>query len=226
MANRVCSSLKAYINLKNFSKSLVFEVKSYNDESCSYFSCVFNVFFCDGLRSGHSFVSRPRTSWDFWYCQLNCFDSKNRIFVLSVREGPSHIRYGKNYWISSNFQASWDQAKTLCKSYGLEFLSVDSWEESNHLLWLSCQKKDLFDKWTHIGGITSHPRSKTEWYWIESGEKLNFGLKWGAGQPDLFIPSELCLSLGKEHDNFFYNDIACYGYPAKFICQSKTFVSE
>jgi hypothetical protein len=155
---------------------------------------------------------------------VNKFSSVFKFEIFTAGESSSNQQYEKTYWLSTHFQVFWHQAKTLCSSYGLEFVSVDSIKESNHFLGLCEQNIGLFDLWTHIGGLTTVGGSRTEWYWVESGKKLNFNLKFGAGQPDNAGGDEMCLSLGRAPGNFFYNDIPCYGVHAyKFICQSKSY---
>lgn len=130
--------------------------------------------------------------------------------------------YGKTYWISTHFKAYWDQANDICHSNGMEFLSLETLQESNHLLSLCDQNIHLFDVWTHVGGLTTVPKSKDDWYWITSGNKVNYSLKFGAGKPD--NNNEMCLSIGKKPEDFFFNDINCYGIDQmKFICQTGQF---
>lgn len=148
-----------------------------------------------------------------------------QIFT-DITGGPMTGPNRKTFWISTHFQAYWDQAKTICSSYGMEFLSLESLQEADGLLSLCHKKNALFDQWTHIGGVTTVPKSKTEWYWVETGKKVNFTLKFGSGQPDNAGGKEWCLSLGKQPSNsFFFNDINCYGmHQFKFICQVREFV--
>jgi hypothetical protein len=142
--------------------------------------------------------------------------------MFAVGESNCEQEYEKTYWLSTHFEAHWIEAKMICSNFGLEFVSIDSINESNHLLGLCDQNISLFDIWTHIGGITTVAGSKTEWYWVESGKKVNFNLKFDKGQPDNKNGIENCLSIGKAPGNFYYNDIPCSGGAAfKFICQSK-----
>lgn len=107
----------------------------------------------------------------------------------------------------------------------MEFLSLESLKESDNLLQFCAKNPALFDQWTHIGGLTTVPKSQTEWYWVETGKKVDFGLKFGAGQPDNAGGNEFCLSLGKLPGNFIFNDINCFGmHQFKFICQTREFV--
>lgn len=101
-------------------------------------------------------------------------------------------------------------------------MSLDSLQETNHLLKICDQNIHLFDIWTHIGGLTTVGASKTDWYWVESGKKANFQFNFAPDQPDNAGGNEMCLSLGKQPGNFFFNDISCYGvHQYKFICQTK-----
>lgn len=107
----------------------------------------------------------------------------------------------------------------------MEFVSLESLQESNHLLKICQQNSQLFDGWTYIGGLTTVGGSRTEWYWVDNGKKLSFELNFAAGQPDNAGNNELCLSIGNlgiATGNFFFNDNPCYGWrPYRFICQTK-----
>lgn len=108
--------------------------------------------------------------------------------------------YDETYWISTHFKNSWDQFPFSCD-----------------------QNSGLFQDYTHIGALTVGG-SWTEWYWVETGEKLNFALKFGPGEPDN-DGEELCLSIGEKRELFF-NDIKCNGNSKRFMCQTQTFVAE
>lgn len=134
------------------------------------------------------------------------------------------MSYGKTYWISTHFKAYWVQANDICHTNGMEFLSLETRQEANHLLSLCDQFIHLMEEWTHIGGITKVAKSLDQWYWIVSGNKVNYRLKFGAGQPDNVGGKELCLSIGNQAGNFFFNDLNCYDqHQFKFICQSRTY---
>lgn len=94
----------------------------------------------------------------------------------------------------------------------------------NPIICFHDQNIHLFDQWTHVGGLTTVPKSKDHWYWMTSGNKVNYSLKFGSGQPDNAGGNEMCLSIGKQPGNFFFNDVNCYGmHQFKFICQTLQF---
>ena len=152
--------------------------------------------------------------------------TKNKLFTQNV-EGSQvineNLQYEKTFWVSTHFRGFWDQAMIICRSFGMEFVSIDSPEEATSLLSLCHQYDHLFDPWTHIGGITKVPRTVTEYFWIETGKKANFHMNFGPGQPDFAANNEFCLSLGRDQGNYYFNDMPCYGmHSHKFICQTKT----
>lgn len=116
----------------------------------------------------------------------------------------------------------------ICHSYGMEFLSLDSGQEAEKFLKLCESNKNLFDKWTHIGGITKVALSTTEWFWVETGKKVNFQLSFMPGEPNDgggTGVNEMCLSFTFNDDGkLLFNDIKCYEYGIhsyKFVCQTK-----
>lgn len=102
----------------------------------------------------------------------------------------------------------------------MDVLSLETLDEANHFLALCKQNSGYFDQWTHIGAITLYPKSTNSWYWVNSGKRVTYHLRFGPGQPDNAGGRELCLSIGKDPQNFFFNDLNCYGsHEFKFICQ-------
>lgn len=76
----------------------------------------------------------------------------------------------------------------------------------------------------HVGGMTVAGMSTDAWYWVTSGEKISYNIKWKPGEPN-FLNMEYCLSIG--NSEYLYNDIDCYMNSKKFICQSiKTYTSD
>lgn len=113
---------------------------------------------------------------------------------------------------------------TICKSFKLEFLSLDSEAEARHFFTVFLDNSQLFDIATHIGAVTPIMKSLTDWYWVENTEKVNFTLSFGAGQPDNYGGNEACLVLGFTGGSYFFNDLKCYeNHMYKFVCQSITY---
>ena len=101
----------------------------------------------------------------------------------------------------------------------MDVLSLDSESEANYFLNLLNKKASWFDQYTHVGGMTLKGGSRSEWYWVNSGARINYPIKWGKGEPDN-DSGEYCLSIVKSGNNFYFNDIMCEkGSNLKFICQ-------
>lgn len=118
----------------------------------------------------------------------------------------------------------------ICHSYGMEFLSLDSGQEAEKFLQLCASNINLFDEWTNIGGLTKVAKSTTEWFWVATGEKLNFNLNFMPGEPNDgggTGVNEMCLSFKfSDAGKALFNDIKCYQYGIhsyKFVCQTKVY---
>lgn len=103
----------------------------------------------------------------------------------------------------------------------MDVLSLETAAEADMFLGLCQANASFFEQWTHVGGITLAGKNRSTWYWVNSGKRIHYDLKFGHGQPDNAGNNEYCLSIGKGPDNIFYfNDITCYAiYEFKFICQ-------
>jgi hypothetical protein len=109
----------------------------------------------------------------------------------------------------------------------MNLATLDSQAESDYLLSLYAQKSALFDLYTHIGGVAAIGDSPTEWFWVGTGEKVNFPLKFGTNLPDNYGGNEFCLLLAVTSGSAYLNDGKCYEtIPYKFICQSKVYHSQ
>ena len=103
----------------------------------------------------------------------------------------------------------------------MEILSLDTADEfDNFNDEIFKSNENLFEQWTHIGGITLASKSTTRWYWVNSGNRINYQMQFLPGMPDNPSGNEFCLSFGKTQNGLLYNDIDCYAqYEFKFICQ-------
>lgn len=127
----------------------------------------------------------------------------------------------KFYYIPRYFQAEWVHTRTLCKEYGLEAVSFDSLEEAENFLQLCKQKTHLLNAQTHVGGMSLEAKSLEKWYWVNSGNRVNYTLPFGPNEPNCDGGKEFCLSVSRNSNNdFAFNDIKCSGSDkTKFICQ-------
>ena len=127
--------------------------------------------------------------------------------------------YEKSYYLVKHLKTFWLHARGICQSYGMEFASLETKAEADHFLGLCDKNIALFtDDYTHIGAITMV--GKTDWYWVNSGKKVDYPIKWMVGQPDFYAANEFCLTVRKTPGDFSFNDLNCYGaFESKFICQ-------
>jgi Lectin C-type domain len=142
-------------------------------------------------------------------------------FFFAEGINSNNVAYEKDFYISTRFKAFWIQSKTICQSYGMEFVSLDSKLEEDSLLSFSRQKISLLDDQNHIGALTNVGASKTEWYWVATEAKLNFALNFRGGEPNNSFNDEYCLAISKLGSEALINDVPCNSYSAKFMCQVK-----
>lgn len=108
----------------------------------------------------------------------------------------------------------------------MEILSIETKAEADNIINV-LKNSTLLDGEIifHVGGISLTPRSTSDWYWVNSGKKLDFTLKFVPGQPDFAHGIENCLSINKYGNEFGFNDIPCFGHwDRKFICQRDDFL--
>lgn len=114
----------------------------------------------------------------------------------------------------------WDQANVFCQGFQMGFASIETAEEQVYFLKMMQQNIKLLDyHGPHIGGITVV--GKTDWYWVNTGNKVNFPLSFSSGEPNNVFNNESCLALSKQSNTVGFNDITCYGlYQFSVLCQS------
>jgi len=137
----------------------------------------------------------------------------------------NNIGYKKTYYLSKLFQATWVDAKTICKAFDLELATFETSDEASNFINRESVKNffDGFDNshFVFVDGIVLTPRSHTDWYWTNSGEKIPYNMQWIAGEPNYQGNSEYCLSIGKNYktEKIGFNDDKCWYSPTHFICQ-------
>lgn len=111
--------------------------------------------------------------------------------------------------------------RSICRSYGMETLSLETESEALSFLDLCHRNKDVFDVHTLIGGITTEEKSLDKWYWLSSGRRIDYSIPFGPGEPNFAGKVEFCLGVTKYTTNDFkFNDVDCSGTSQrKFICQ-------
>lgn len=91
---------------------------------------------------------------------------------------------------------SWGEARTICKSFNLELMTLETLNEANSFLTMADNHSYFkFISWVFfiIDGTSLTPKSTTDWYWIQTRHKTSFPIRWARSQPDdanndIFIP--------------------------------------
>lgn len=153
---------------------------------------------------------------------------KLNYICLDIRfvEGTTQcgLAYGKSYYISQHIKSQWINTRSICQSFGMDSLSIETAEEQSFFLNLCDENIKLFDDWTHVGAMTTVGKSTDKWYWASTGKKINYPIKWGVNQPDFAGANEFCMVVMKRAKNFEFNDVICQGaYDLKFICQKNDY---
>lgn len=150
---------------------------------------------------------------------LKTFKKLLTIF-LTAGKTTQNAPYTKKFMYPTHYVGSWTDAFNICNSFKMNLLSLDSQAEATQFLSIFVANFKLFDKWTHIGAVTTVKKSPTEWYWVNTRQKVNFPLKFTAGNPDNYLDSERCLVLTIDNENYGFNDNQCHDQAVmKFICQ-------
>lgn len=128
------------------------------------------------------------------------------------------------YYLPRYFNSSWQNARSICRSYDMDFLTLETEAEANIFLELCRDHAGLFEDYAHIGGITTKGGSTNDWFWVNSGKKVSYQLKWAESEPDNgYGGTELCLSIvRKPGDTFYFNDIRCNESVTQFVCQQNS----
>jgi hypothetical protein len=151
------------------------------------------------------------------------------LFKLPDGMNQSVVSYHKIYYLSTHMKASFINAQSYCSSLGLELASFETREESDWFSDIFVASRQVIDPgWCFIGGMrifNDAALSKANWYWLNSGQKINYDLTWDPQQPDNNNGIQWCLGLSKINSNStIYADIECYNREESFICQKKELI--
>jgi len=80
-------------------------------------------------------------------------------------------------------------------------------------------------KYVFVDGIALTPKSPTDWYWTNSGEKIPYTFQWAKGEPN-DSNNENCLSIGRgsRNDTLGFNDHKCDSVSTNFVCQKTVMI--
>ncbi|CAG9805264.1 unnamed protein product [Chironomus riparius] len=169
----------------------------------------------------------------------NCEESSNPLTsnanfleVIAFRKLGSYrgfaadgVEYHKTYYLSRNVWLTWAEALSFCKSYNLEFLTLDAPEEAEayfNLVDTNAFFKTQSTAWFYVDAFAMTLNSRTDWYWSTTGQKVSFPIPWHPNHPR----HQYCLCLNKESLNarFYFYDAGCNG-AAGAACQKTTILS-
>ncbi|KAG5668336.1 hypothetical protein PVAND_016279 [Polypedilum vanderplanki] len=156
------------------------------------------------------------------------FQSSKGTNVAFVNIGTfSGSNYKKTFFVPRSFVAVWQDAFTICKSFGYELAAFDTEAEyKNAQLFIGVA---LFDKliaitdWAHVGGmgIFNETISQNIWYWVHNNKKISYPIDWAQGFPNVFDFNGNCMAVSKSLLRF--RNIGCFQLnnqsAQSFICQ-------
>ena len=130
----------------------------------------------------------------------------------------------KTYFSSRDLRLHWIEAFMLCRTFDMDLVELPSATESDNFLRLCAQKNsDLNSDFFHIGASYAG-LGVNEYYWMTTGNRINYALQWGPNQPDNVNGIENCLSIQKQTGSYKFNDMNMdtTSFKHKFICQRIT----
>jgi hypothetical protein len=142
------------------------------------------------------------------------------------------LSYEKSYYITTGIglKGNFASAFSICKDYGMEFVSLEDQKEHDYFLQLCFKNKNLFSNYfTLLGGITRSAKRKDNYYWMNSGKKADYNLKFGGdlpdnslhgnGRPVHWADGEYCLGLEFQFGtSASFNDLPCW-WVSDFVCE-------
>lgn len=148
------------------------------------------------------------------------------IFDSTAGTDDAGKNFVKTYWFPPYLRATWLLSKAHCNAQGMKFVSIDSQAEADYFIPHIIQNLALIDGVAHIGAIATIAKSPTEWYWVETSQKVSFTIPWAAYQPDNFGNNEMCMTIRKlTASTVAFNDIPCSeSVLGNFICQTVSYV--
>lgn len=119
----------------------------------------------------------------------------------------------KSYYMSTKLQLAPIDAIKVCHSMDMILASPQNQLEFDNL-------KDLLRNVTFEweNAAISGYKSESQNEWLDSGEKLNYEINWGRGEPNDAKTNEYCLYM-QTKDGISVNDDPCSGVDFPFICE-------
>lgn len=127
----------------------------------------------------------------------------------------------KTYYASQNFKLTWANAFTFCRSFGMDLVELDTAVEADHFNKLCAEHNYLFTSTVHIGG-SDHGVGKNKWYWMSSGNEINYNMKYAQTEPNNVRGLQHCLAVYTHPESFAFADYDCDESESIFACQRVT----
>ena len=102
----------------------------------------------------------------------------------------------------------------------MDLVELPTEAEANYFLSL-CTQQDLKGEYFHIGG-SYVGLGLNEFYWMTTGQRINYTMKYGPGQPNNVNGIERYLSVYEQPGSYSFNDMDNGETKWNFICQRIT----
>lgn len=127
--------------------------------------------------------------------------------------------YEKEFLIPRHYKSAAVHVRSICLAHNFDIASLDTLDEFNYVSSQCKQHQNLISNdYVLIDGLAMSPKTSKDWYWTNSGNKINYTMPWSPKKLDFAHQSEWCLSLGPA-EIYQFNDIRCNGEEYSFICQ-------
>jgi hypothetical protein len=125
----------------------------------------------------------------------------------------------KTYLVPRFYRATHNEARAFCRAYDMDLAMVQSLNEFNAVVNMLRLNENSLPNNVLIDGISPFSKSKTEWSFTRTGEKIPFNIPWASGEPnDSPNLNERCLSLIKSK-MFLANDYPCNTDETSYLCE-------
>lgn len=152
---------------------------------------------------------------------------KKTLNLLSYIGGftDDGAEYQKTYFLSRFPSITFSESRSFCNSYKMDLITIETAAESQEFLSILDAHSYLrpitgIQLW--LDALTVTLKSKTEWFWTNTGNKISFPIEWMGTEPNDMGGSEYCLFIGKLSINakFGYGDGNCLANSRFAICQN------
>ena len=139
-------------------------------------------------------------------------------FLIKDFTNPIGRRQLKTYYATRNVQLSWANAFSFCKANGMNLVELHSEQEVNQFLTM-CSDNSL-DYFLHVGGSAEGMTDRLDFYWMTTGERISYSLKYHPAGKNNAGGKERCLSVAKQPNKYTFNDVDCWQHFIwSFVCQ-------